>query len=79
MCLAVPAKIVRLEGESALVELGGVVREADTRLVPEVKIGDYVLLHAGFAIQTLDEAEALETLSLLGELAEKGAMSDGVP
>jgi len=70
MCLAVPAKVVSLEGEKALVELGGIVHQADTRLVPEVKVGDYVLLHAGFAIESLDEGEALETLRLLEELVK---------
>jgi hydrogenase expression/formation protein HypC len=72
MCLAVPARIVSLEGATAVVELGGVDREADIRLVPEAKVGDYVLLHAGFAIQTMDEAEALETLELFAELARGG-------
>lgn len=70
MCLAVPARVVRLEGPKALVEIGGLVREAHTALVPDVRVGDYVLLHAGFAIQTLDEEEARETLELLSQLAQ---------
>jgi len=70
MCLAVPAKVVSIEGEKAVVELGGLTRQAHTTLVPDLKVGDYVLLHAGFAIQTLDEAEAQETLDLLAQMAE---------
>ncbi len=73
MCLAVPAKVVSIDGETALVELGGLTRRARTMLVPNVKVGDYVLLHAGFAIQTLDEAAAQETLELLARMAEAGA------
>jgi hydrogenase expression/formation protein HypC len=73
MCLAVPAKVVSIDGETALVELGGLTRQARTMLVPGVKVGDYVLLHAGFAIQTLDEAAAQETLELLARMAEAGA------
>ena len=53
----------------AVVELGGVTRRASLMLVPETKVGDYVLLHAGFAIQRLDEEEAQETLRLFAEMA----------
>ena len=70
MCLAIPAKIVAISGSVARVEIGGVVREADLTLLPEAKVGDYVLLHAGFAIQKYDEEEAKETLRLLKELAD---------
>ena len=71
MCLAVPAKIVRLEGGTkAEVELGGVRLEADLALVPGARIGDYVLLHVGYAIQIVDAGEALETIRLLREMAE---------
>jgi hydrogenase expression/formation protein HypC len=70
MCLGIPARVLSIEGELADVEIGGAVRKANIQLVPEVKIGEYVLLHAGFAIQKLDEADALETLKLLEELYE---------
>ena len=70
MCLGIPARILKLEGELAEVEIGGTVQKANIQLVPEAKIGEYVLLHAGFAIQRLDEREALETLKLLEELYE---------
>ncbi|MDO8670954.1 MAG: HypC/HybG/HupF family hydrogenase formation chaperone [Dehalococcoidia bacterium] len=76
MCLGIPARIRSIGGGSqAEVELGGVVRGVDLTLVPEARIGDYVLVHVGFAIQLIDEGEALETLRLLQELAgcESGA------
>ena len=68
MCLAVPARIMSLTGDLATIDLGGVSREASLSLTPEARVGDYVLLHAGFAIQTLDEAEAQETLRLFEEM-----------
>lgn len=70
LCLGIPARILKLEGELAEVEIGGAMRKANIQLVPDAKIGEYVLLHAGFAIQRLDEKEALETLKLLEELYE---------
>lgn len=69
MCLAIPAKVIAIEDNMAVVELGGVTRQASLMLVPETKVGDYVLLHAGFAIQRLDEEEAQETLRLFAEMA----------
>ncbi len=69
MCLAIPAKVIAIEDDMAVVELGGVTRRASLMLVPETKVGDYVLLHAGFAIQRLDEKEAQETLRLFAEMA----------
>ena len=70
MCLSVPAKIVRVEKNVAKAEVGGVLREISIDLCPEVAVGQYVLIHAGFAIQRLDEKEAKETLDLLKQLAE---------
>lgn len=71
MCLGVPAQIVSLgEGSRAEVEIGGIRREVDLTLVPEAGLGDYVLLHVGYAIQRIDEVAALETLRLLKEMAE---------
>ena len=70
MCLAVPGRIVAVEGSTASVDFGGVTRDADLTLVPGAETGDYVLVHAGFAIQLLDEAEAEETLALFRELAQ---------
>jgi len=67
MCLAIPGKIVKIEGEHAIVDYGGAVRRANISLV-DAKVGDYVIVHAGFAIQKLDEREATETLKVWEEL-----------
>jgi hydrogenase expression/formation protein HypC len=68
MCLAIPAKVVELNGDIAKVDFGeGVLREVNVALV-EVKVGDYVLVHAGYAIQILSEEEAMETLKLWNEI-----------
>jgi hydrogenase expression/formation protein HypC len=77
MCLAVPGKIIDITGEdtsrTGTVSFGGISKEACLTFVPEAKVGDYVLVHAGFAISIVDEAEAAETLEYfrqIGELAE---------
>jgi len=70
MCLAIPALIRSIEGYRAEVEIGGVKRVVGLQLVPQAKIGDYVLIHTGYAISVVDEEEAQETLRLLAELAE---------
>ena len=70
MCLAIPAKIVSVEEDTARVDFGeGVLREINVTLV-NAKVGDYVLVHAGYAIQVLDEKEALETIRLWNEILE---------
>lgn len=68
MCLGIPVKIVKKSGTKGIGEISGVKREVDLRFLEDVKKGDYVILHAGFAIQKLDEKEAQETLSLLKEV-----------
>lgn len=77
MCLAVPGRVVTIEGDNELrmarVDFGGVTREACLAYVPEAQIGDYVLVHVGFAIATVDEQAAQEALALL---AEAGALED---
>jgi hydrogenase expression/formation protein HypC len=70
MCLAVPLRVVRVEGTMAEVELGGVQRQVSLMLTPEAQVGNYVLVHTGFAISVLDEKEAQETLALFAELDE---------
>ena len=71
MCLAVPARIVRLEGSgSGLVEYLGSKVATNFSLLPEAKVGDWVIVHAGFAISLLDEKEARKTLRLFRELAQ---------
>jgi hydrogenase expression/formation protein HypC len=68
MCLAVPVKVVSIEGDEAETEIGGVRRRVSIALTPEVKAGDYVLLHTGYAIGVVDEVEAKETLKLFEEI-----------
>ena len=68
MCLSIPAKVVEINGNIAEVSVGGTIFKAGLQLVEDVKIGDYVLLHTGFAIQKISEKEALETLKLLTEI-----------
>jgi hydrogenase expression/formation protein HypC len=69
MCLAVPVQVIARTGDEAEVEIGGVKRQVSVALTPEVKVGDYVLLHTGYAISVIDEAEAKETLKLFEEIA----------
>jgi hydrogenase expression/formation protein HypC len=68
MCLSVPAQVVKIDGQMADVSIGGAIFKAGLHMVEDVKTGDYILLHAGFAIQKISEEEALETLRLLKEL-----------
>jgi len=70
MCLAIPVRIIGIDGQLARVELDGVQRDVSLVLTPDAHVGDYVLIHTGFAISVLDEAEALETLRLFDELRE---------
>lgn len=73
MCLAIPAKVMNVEGDEARVDFGeGVLREVNVTLV-DAKVDDYVLVHAGYAIQVLSEEEALETLRLWNEVLEAEA------
>jgi hydrogenase expression/formation protein HypC len=69
MCLAIPALVKTVEGEQAVVDIEGVTREVSLALTPEARPGDYVLLHTGYAISVIDEAEARETLDVLREMA----------
>ncbi len=70
MCLAIPALVKSIDGQQAVVEIGGVTRLASIQLTPEAKVGDYVLLHTGYAINIIDPVEAEETLKLLREISE---------
>jgi hydrogenase expression/formation protein HypC len=70
MCLAVPARIVELEGDRAVVDALGNRWKAKTTLLPEAKLGDLVLIHAGFAISLVDEEEAKQTWQLIAEISE---------
>lgn len=75
MCLAVPMQIKSIAGDIAQVEIGGVERPVSLALTPEAQVGDYVLVHTGFAISVLDEQEALETLRLFEEIAQYDEMA----
>jgi hydrogenase expression/formation protein HypC len=79
MCLGVPGRITRVQQNDLMrmgkVDFGGVTREVSLAYVPEAEIGDYVIVHAGFAISRLDEAEAEETLELM---VESGILERGV-
>ncbi len=76
MCLGVPGKIVEIYEASGLkmgkIDFGGVKREACLAYVPEAEVGDYTVIHVGFAISQLSEEEAMETLKLLNEIADVG-------
>jgi len=69
MCLALPMRVVSIEGTLATIAAEGLEQRASLMLVPGAKVGDYVLVHAGYAISVLSEDEAAETLALLAELA----------
>ncbi len=67
MCLAIPSRITKIENNMATIDVEGVQREASLLLLEDARVGDYVIVHAGFAIQKLDESAARETLDLLRE------------
>jgi hydrogenase expression/formation protein HypC len=70
MCLAVPMKLIKRGENVGVVELGGVEREISLMLLSDAKVGEYLMVHAGFAIQRLDEEEAHKTLEILAEMSD---------
>ena len=72
MCLAVPAKIVAMTGDTATVDMEGVRRNVSMMLLLDAKVGEYVIVHAGFAIGRLDEKEAEETLKMIRDVLGSG-------
>jgi hydrogenase expression/formation protein HypC len=81
MCLAVPGKLIRIEGEDPLfrsghVSFGGTERQVNLAYVPEAQVGDYVLVHVGFAISTVDEEEARQVFEYLKEMGELADLED---
>lgn len=68
MCLAVPGKVESVNGDSAEIDFSGLKRKASIQFIPDVKIGDFVLIHAGFAIQKVDKNVAKETIRIFKEL-----------
>ena len=74
MCLAIPTRVIDItENRTATIDLAGVRRQVALDLLPDAEVGDYVIVHAGFAIQRLDEAEALKTLTLLESFLTEAA------
>lgn len=72
MCLAIPGKVIKKDDSIGEVEILGVVRQISFDLCPDAEVNDFVLVHAGFAIQVIDEKEAEETIALLKELDSHG-------
>lgn len=70
MCLAIPARIIELDGDNAVVDAMGNRFAAKTTLLPEIKVGDLVLVHAGFAISVVDEEDAMKTWDLVEQINE---------
>lgn len=68
MCLSIPVRIVSIDGSMAEVSAGGTIFKAGLHMIEDAKVGDYILLHAGFAIQKISEKEAAETLQILKEM-----------
>ena len=68
MCLAIPSKIIKIEDSMATIDVEGVQRQASLMLVDDAQVGDYVIVHAGYAINKLDEKSARESLDLLREV-----------
>lgn len=84
MCLAIPGKVETITGEDPLtrmgrVNFGGVIKEACIAYVPEVKVGDYVIVHAGFALSIVDEAEAQQVFEYLRQMDELAELKEGGP
>ncbi len=76
MCLAVPMQVKTIENEMAVCEIDGVKRDASLMMIDGVQVGDYVLIHAGFAIERIDESEALLTLQALREALDMGLTAE---
>jgi len=75
MCLAIPGKIVkRINDSMGVVDLGGVTKEISLIFLPDVKAGDWIIIHTGFALESISEKDALETISLLQEAYGKGSV-----
>ena len=70
MCLSIPARIMSIDGSTAEVSAGGAIFKAGLQMIENARVGDYVLLHAGFAIQKIDEKEALKAIKLFEEMDE---------
>lgn len=76
MCLGVPMRIVSIAGETAICEIDGVKREASLMMIEDARVGDFVLIHAGFAMEKLDQADAEATLQLFREILAKSEAAE---
>ncbi len=72
MCLSIPAKVISIQENAAKVSVGGSIVTISLHLLDEVKPGDYVLVHSGFALQKLSEDEAIETINMINQLTDPG-------
>ncbi len=80
MCLAIPARIEQLiEGDSAIINLGGMRKEISLALVEDIVVGDYVIVHVGYALQKLDQEQAEHTLALFAEMSRMAGLPDKEP
>jgi hydrogenase expression/formation protein HypC len=83
MCLAVPGKVLSIEGEDIArvgrVNFGGIVKEVNLAYVPQAEIGDYVVVHVGFAISVMDEREATQVFEYLKQIGELGEIEERLP
>lgn len=81
MCLAIPGKIISTSGEgferTGKVNFGGIIKEVNLAYVPDARVNDYVIVHVGFAINTLDESEAGKVFEYLKEMGELGELDEG--
>ena len=71
MCLSIPAKILSIEGNTAQASVGGAIIRTSLHLVDDVNVGDYILIHTGFALQKISEEEALEMIRIIRELEQE--------
>jgi hydrogenase expression/formation protein HypC len=76
MCLAIPSKIVKIEDNMGIIDVEGVKKDVSLLLIEDPRVGDYVIVHAGFAIQKINDAEANESLKILREMASLGYDGD---
>jgi hydrogenase expression/formation protein HypC len=84
MCLAIPGKVLSISGDDPVTRMGkidfsGVIKQASLAYVPEVQIGDYVIVHVGFALSKVDEAEAQQVFEYLKQMDELGELEDKSP
>jgi len=82
MCLAIPGKVVSISGDDALTRMGkinfsGIIKQASLAYVPEVNVGDYVIVHVGFALSKVDEEEAQTVFEYLKKIGELGELEAG--